>query len=77
VTRAHRNPEYVVERKIARAVAAGVIACSLGNLLAVGCALAWMGDLGAARSAMLLVGAVGVVHFVGGLSALIGYGWAR
>lgn len=77
MTGVRRRVEYVVTRGIARAVAVGVLSCALGNLLALGCALAWLRAAGAEDRALWLIGAAAAMQFIGGIAALLAYGWAR
>lgn len=76
MTGTRRRVEYVVVRSVARAIAVGLICCSLGNLLALGCAFAWLRANGAVGGVWMIAAAAGA-QFLGGLAALIAYGWAR
>jgi hypothetical protein len=72
-----RRIDYVVARSIARAVAVGLIFCSLGNMLALGCAFAWLQHSGSAPAALWMVAAAALAQFAGGAAALVAYGWSR
>lgn len=77
MTGARRRVEYVVARGIVRAVSVGLVCCSLGNLLILGCAFAWLRLAGATTPSLWLIGAAALAQFAGGVAALIAYGWSR
>lgn len=77
MTGTRRRVEYVVVRSVARAISVGLICCSLGNLLALGCAFAWLRANGSVVGGVWLIAAAAGAQFLGGIAALIAYGWAR
>lgn len=77
MTERRRKVEYVVERKVARAISVGIVTCALGNLLAFGCALAWLRAVGTIQGGLWLIGTAAAAQFVGGAAALIAFAWSR
>jgi hypothetical protein len=74
-----RRADLVAARPIVRAVTAAVVFLAFGNLLALGCIMAWLRALGTteAHGALWLFGLAAVAQFAGGLSALVGWAWSR
>lgn len=77
MTERRRKVEYVVERKVARAISVGIVTCALGNLLAFGCALAWLRAVATIEGGLWLIGAAAAAQFIGGAAALLAFGWSR
>lgn len=77
MTGTRRQVERVVARGVIRALAFGAICSTLGSMLALGCALAWLRANGADLFAVWMIATAAGAQFLGGLAALIAYGWAR
>lgn len=74
-----RRAGMVVARPIVRAISVAVVIVAFGNMIALGCALAWLravpGD--SVNGPMILVLASVGAQFFGAVLALVAWAWAR
>jgi hypothetical protein len=77
VTASRRKVDYVVARPIVRALAIGLTCISLGSLLALGCAISWLGAARLDPMTLAILSAVALAQFSGGVAGLLAFGWAR
>jgi hypothetical protein len=77
MTGERRRVDYVIARPIVRALAVGLTCISLGSLLALGCAISWLGAARLDPTTMAILGTVALAQFSGGVAGLLAFGWAR
>jgi hypothetical protein len=78
VTGTRRHADYVVARPAIRTLAIASAFASLGNLLAIGCAYAWLQqDGGMSGYALAMFAVAAGAQFLAGVLAAVVYGWSR
>jgi hypothetical protein len=73
-----RPPSTVVARPVVAVLVLGLLCMSLGNLIALGCVLAWLRAIpGDVHGPVVMFLAAAAGQFLGGIAALLAWSWSR
>ncbi len=72
-----RRAETVVSRPVVRTLALAVALVAVGNSVAIGCMWAWANAIDLSQASLALIGTAAGLTMLGGVAAMVAWGFAR